>query len=50
MKQSFINDLIQRIPPPPPNYVIIAEKNLEGDFSDVNPIELEAGANRCAVS
>jgi len=49
-EQSFINDLIQRIPPPPPNYVRIAEKNLGGDFSDVNPIELEAGANRCAVS
>ena len=49
-EQSFIDDLIQRIPPPPPNYVRIAEKNLEGDFSDVNPIDLEAGANRCAVS
>lgn len=49
-EESFINDLLQRIPPTPPNYAIIAEKNLEGDFSDVSPIDLEAGANRCAVS
>jgi len=26
------------------------DKNLKGDFSDINPVELEAGANRCAVS
>jgi glyoxylase-like metal-dependent hydrolase (beta-lactamase superfamily II) len=49
-EESFITDLIQRIPPTPPNYLIIAEKNLHGDFKDVNPVDLEAGANRCAVS
>ena len=49
-EENFITDLIQRIPPTPPNYLIIAEKNLEGDFKDVNPLDLEAGANRCAVS
>lgn len=49
-EEDFVTDLIQRIPPTPANYLIIAEKNLEGDFKDVNPIELEAGANRCAVS
>ncbi|MGH2647281.1 MAG: MBL fold metallo-hydrolase [Ginsengibacter sp.] len=49
-EESFITDLIQRIPPTPPNYLIIAKKNLEGDFKDINPIDLEAGANRCAVS
>jgi glyoxylase-like metal-dependent hydrolase (beta-lactamase superfamily II) len=49
-EETFITDLIQRIPPTPPNYLIIAEKNLEGDFKDVNPMDLEAGANRCAVS
>ncbi|MEP7231615.1 MAG: MBL fold metallo-hydrolase [Ginsengibacter sp.] len=48
-EESFINDLIQRIPPTPPNYLIITEKNLQGDFSDANPTDLEAGANRCAV-
>jgi glyoxylase-like metal-dependent hydrolase (beta-lactamase superfamily II) len=49
-KESFVTDLIQRIPPTPPNYLTIAEKNLEGDFKDVNPMDLEAGANRCAIS
>jgi glyoxylase-like metal-dependent hydrolase (beta-lactamase superfamily II) len=49
-EENFVTDLIQRIPPTPPNYLIITEKNLEGDFKDVNPIDLEAGANRCAVS
>jgi glyoxylase-like metal-dependent hydrolase (beta-lactamase superfamily II) len=49
-EENFVTDLIQRIPPTPPNYLIIAEKNLEGDFKDVNPVDLEAGANRCAVS
>jgi glyoxylase-like metal-dependent hydrolase (beta-lactamase superfamily II) len=49
-EQSFVTDLIQRIPPTPPNYLTIAEKNIEGNFKDVNQMELEAGANRCGVS
>lgn len=49
-KQAFINDVISKLPPPPSNYLAIVEKNLTGDFSDINPIDLEAGANRCAVS
>ena len=49
-EENFVTDLIRRIPPTPRNYLIIAEKNLEGDFKDVNPVDLEAGANRCAVS
>jgi glyoxylase-like metal-dependent hydrolase (beta-lactamase superfamily II) len=49
-EEAFITELIQRIPPTPPNYLTIAGKNIDGDFKDVNPIELEAGANRCAVS
>ena len=23
---------------------------IKGDFSDINPVDLEAGANRCAIS
>lgn len=34
----------------PENYLSIIEKNLKGDFSGISPIDLEAGANRCAVS
>jgi glyoxylase-like metal-dependent hydrolase (beta-lactamase superfamily II) len=49
-EETFVTELMQRIPPTPPNYLTIAEKNLEGDFKDVNPMDLEAGANRCAVS
>ncbi len=49
-EDNFITDIIQRIPPTPPNYLIIAEKNLEGNFKDINPVDLEAGPNRCAVS
>ena len=47
---EFINTILQRIPPTPANYLSIVEKNIAGDFSDVNPIDLEAGANRCAIS
>jgi glyoxylase-like metal-dependent hydrolase (beta-lactamase superfamily II) len=49
-EMSFVSDLLLRIPSTPPNYLIIVEKNLIGNFKDINPTELEAGANRCAVS
>jgi glyoxylase-like metal-dependent hydrolase (beta-lactamase superfamily II) len=49
-EEEFVNNLLQRIPPTPPNYLSIVEKNLKGDFSDINPVDLEAGANRCAIS
>ena len=46
----FIQTLLNRIPVTPANYLAIVEKNLSGDFTDINPIDLEAGANRCAIS
>ena len=49
-EDEFVHTLIQRIPPTPANYQTIVEKNNDGDFSDVNPVDLEAGANRCAIS
>ena len=49
-EDEFINTILQRIPPTPANYLSIVEKNSKGDFSDINPVDLEAGANRCAVS
>lgn len=49
-EEEFINTLLQRIPPTPANYLSIVERNSKGDFSDVNPVDLEAGANRCAIS
>lgn len=47
---DFIDTIQQRIPPTPANYLTIVERNITGNFSDINPIDLEAGANRCAVS
>ncbi len=47
---EFIDTILNRIPPTPANYLSIVEKNIKGDFSDINPIDLEAGANRCAIS
>jgi glyoxylase-like metal-dependent hydrolase (beta-lactamase superfamily II)/rhodanese-related sulfurtransferase len=49
-EEEFINTILPRIPPTPANYLSIIEKNISGDFSDINPIDLEAGANRCAIS
>jgi hypothetical protein len=47
---AFVRSLLSRIPATPENYLVIVEKNLSGDFSDINPIDVEAGANRCAIS
>lgn len=49
-EEDFIETIISRIPATPANYLVIVEKNLLGDFKDINPIDLEAGANRCAIS
>ena len=49
-EEEFISAILQRIPPTPANYLSIVEKNIKGDFSEINPIDLEAGANRCAIS
>jgi len=49
-KKEFINTILQRIPETPANYLSIIEKNISGDFSDINMVDLEAGANRCGIS
>jgi len=49
-EEAFVQTILQRIPSTPANYLTIVEKNLTGDFSDINPVDLEAGANRCAIS
>jgi glyoxylase-like metal-dependent hydrolase (beta-lactamase superfamily II) len=46
---EFIDYLLDRIPPTPPNYLVISEINGSGDFASVDPAEVEAGANRCAI-
>jgi glyoxylase-like metal-dependent hydrolase (beta-lactamase superfamily II)/rhodanese-related sulfurtransferase len=48
-ESEFVDALVARIPPVPPNHVRIIELNEAGRLIE-NPIELEAGANNCAVS
>jgi glyoxylase-like metal-dependent hydrolase (beta-lactamase superfamily II) len=49
-QESFVDELLQKMPPAPANYLSIVEKNLTGDFSEIDSVDLEAGANRCAIS
>jgi len=46
----FVETLLQRLPPTPPNYERIVTLNEEGLVPDHDVTELEAGANRCAIS
>jgi glyoxylase-like metal-dependent hydrolase (beta-lactamase superfamily II)/rhodanese-related sulfurtransferase len=48
-ESEFVDALVARIPPVPPNHDRIIELNEAGRLID-NPVELEAGANNCAVS
>lgn len=49
-KADFVKAIMDKLPPAPPNYLAIVERNLSGNDPDANAVELEAGANRCAVS
>ncbi len=46
---EFVEALVSRIPPVPPNHEQIIQLNEAGRLIE-DPIELEAGANNCAVS
>jgi glyoxylase-like metal-dependent hydrolase (beta-lactamase superfamily II)/rhodanese-related sulfurtransferase len=48
-ESEFVETLVARVPPVPPNHERIIELNEAGRLIE-NPIELEAGANNCAVS
>ena len=48
-ESEFVETLVSRIPPVPPNHERIIELNEAGSLIK-NPIELEAGANNCAIS
>jgi glyoxylase-like metal-dependent hydrolase (beta-lactamase superfamily II) len=47
---EFVEAILQRIPPTPPNHHRIVALNEAGLLPDGDPTELEAGANRCAVA
>ena len=49
-EQDFLAAILDRIPSTPPNYIRIVELNEAGTMPEGDASELEAGANRCAVS
>lgn len=48
--ETFVQMLLRRIPPTPPNYERIVRLNETGMVPESDVTELEAGANRCAIS
>jgi glyoxylase-like metal-dependent hydrolase (beta-lactamase superfamily II)/rhodanese-related sulfurtransferase len=46
---EFVDYILSRIPPTPPNFLTIATLNRQGSYEGYSPSELEAGANRCAI-
>jgi glyoxylase-like metal-dependent hydrolase (beta-lactamase superfamily II) len=49
-ESAFVDRVVARLPPTPPNFARIVELNEAGRFPDGDATDLEAGANRCAVS
>jgi glyoxylase-like metal-dependent hydrolase (beta-lactamase superfamily II) len=49
-ESGFIERLVSRLPDTPPNFVTIVEFNERGQLPTGDVTDLEAGANRCAVS
>jgi len=48
-EETFVGQILTRLPPTPPNHHRIVALNEAGTLPD-DPTELEAGANRCAVA
>ncbi len=49
-RDQFVQMILQRIPPTPPNYERIVRLNEMGLLPESGVTDLEAGANRCAIS
>jgi glyoxylase-like metal-dependent hydrolase (beta-lactamase superfamily II) len=49
-ENAFVEALLKRIPPTPPNHLHVVMFNEAGELPDGDPTLLEAGANRCAVA
>jgi glyoxylase-like metal-dependent hydrolase (beta-lactamase superfamily II) len=47
---GFVERLVSRLPETPPNFARIVELNERGEWPEGDVTDLEAGANRCAVS
>lgn len=48
-RDEFVSRILERLPPTPPNHLVIVKANEAGDASGLDAGTLEAGANRCAV-
>ena len=48
--EAFADRILSRIPATPPNHHTIVGFNESGELPAADPTDLEAGANRCAVS
>jgi glyoxylase-like metal-dependent hydrolase (beta-lactamase superfamily II) len=48
-EDGFVARVTSQLPPTPPNFARIVALNERGESPEGNPVELEAGANRCAV-
>ncbi len=49
-EESFVERVTSRLPATPPNFSTIVGLNEAGENPDGDPTDLEAGANRCAIS
>jgi glyoxylase-like metal-dependent hydrolase (beta-lactamase superfamily II) len=49
-ESAFVERVVARVPPAPPNFIQIVALNEAGEFPSGDPTDLEAGANRCAVA
>src|SRR5207247_9807651 len=49
-RADFVRILLSRLPAAPPNYTQIVRLNAQGLLPEQPVTELEAGANRCAIS
>jgi glyoxylase-like metal-dependent hydrolase (beta-lactamase superfamily II) len=47
---QFVEYVLSRIPPAPPNYLAIAGLNRKGSYEGLPLADLEAGGNHCAIS
>ena len=48
-EDGFVARVTSQLPPTPPNFARIVALNERGESPEGDPVELEAGANRCAV-
>lgn len=48
-EEEFVDSILSRLPPTPPNHAEIVALNESGRAPEGDPADLEAGANRCAV-